>query len=240
MGFTTNKAVLSETIQLQGCRALDVGSGDGLMVRYMATHGAIATGIECSDTQLRAAHAAQIVANEEYVAGVGQDLPFEAASFDLVTFFSSLHHVPKHSMQAALSEAARTLHAGGELYIAEPIASGSGFELHAPVDDETEVRAFAIESLSSIEGFGLQQTLELFYDTVYQYRDFAAFEEELIRIDASRQSAFDSLRSELETRFYALGAEVEAEADTDTEVGQFAAQSWSFEQPMRLNLYRKL
>ena len=238
MGFTTNKTVLSETIQLQGCRALDVGSGDGHMVRYMAANGAIATGIECTEAQLNAAYAAPKFADEVYVAGVGQDLPFETASFDLVTFFSSLHHVPKGSMQAALREAARTLCVGGELYIAEPIASGDSFELHAPVDDETEVRAFAIESLSSIEGFGLQQTQELLYDTVYQYRDFAAFEEELIRIDASRQSAFDSLRSELEKRFYALGAEVEA--DTDTEVGQVAGQGRSFEQPMRLNLYRKL
>ncbi len=134
---------LAEAVPLKDRRAVDIGSGDGTMVRFLTRQGARATGIECGALQLEKAHAAEAVGDERYVEGVGQALPLPDASADLVTFINSLHHVPVAEQGKALEEAARVLVDGGDLFIAEPLAEGPLFELVQPIDDETEVRAAA-------------------------------------------------------------------------------------------------
>ena len=82
-----------------------------------------------------------------YVEGAAEALPFPDASFDVVIFFNSLHHVSAESMDAALAEAARVLRRDGLLYVQEPSAQGPAFELLRPVNDETPVRKAAQQAL---------------------------------------------------------------------------------------------
>ncbi len=222
----TDGSVLREVLTLQGLRVLDIGSGAGGLVRSMTRHGARVTGLECGAAQLEKAYATAREGDEEYVEGVGQDLPFEDASFDAAVFFNSLHHIPVEHMSAALGEAARVVRPGGTVYIAEPIASGSGFELHAPIDDETMVRAQAYGALSNVQASDLIQEREIAYETMYHYADYEEFRDESVRIDPTRAALFEAMDTELRESFEHLGIH-------DTEKG------WRFDQPMRVNVLRK-
>jgi SAM-dependent methyltransferase len=152
-------------------------------------------------------------------------MPFDNCSFDVVTFFNSLHHVPVEYMAVALGEAMRVVRLAGTVYIGEPIASGSGFELHAPIDDETSVRSAAYEAIKNADANGLKQVREIFYDTAHHYENFDAFKEEMIRIEPRRRALFESTEDDLRKTFDRLGVPEEA--------------GFRFDQPMRVNVLEK-
>jgi len=221
----SNESVLSENLSLDNLEIVDVGSGAGDLVRYMTTQGAHVTGLECGALQLEKARSYLLAGDEIYLEGVGQEMPFADASFDVVIFFNSLHHVPIEYMASALDEACRVVKKGGTVYVAEPIASGSGFELHAPIDDETLVRAAAYDVIKSATERGFTQIREIFYQTFYHHRDFAAFKEDVIRIEPRRRDLFAAVESDLRGIFDRLGVAEES--------------GMRFDQPMRVNLLKK-
>ena len=222
----SNKSVLNEALELKGLRIADIGSGAGEMVRYMTRQGARVTGLECGDLQLEKARSFPAEGDEVYLQGVGQQQPFDDDSFDVVTFFNSLHHVPLEHMAGALAEARRVVKPGGTVYVGEPIASGRGFELNAPIDDETSVRAAAYDAIRNASTHGLRQLREIFYDTVYHYENFAAFKDNMIRIDPRRRARFEAIEDDLRSAFERLGI-----ADKD---------GIRFDQPMRVNVLQKV
>jgi len=221
----SNEAVLNEALDLKGLRVLDIGSGAGEKVRYMTRQGASVTGLECGELQLAKARSFPPEGDEVYLEGVGQEPPFDDGSFDVVTFFNSLHHVPVEYMGGALAEAMRVVKPAGTVYVAEPIASGRGFELHAPIDDETSVRSSAYEAIRNAAIHGLTQVQEIFYDTVYHYENFAAFKDEMIRIDPTRRAPFEAIEDDLRSVFERLGIVDE--------------EGIRFDQPMRVNVLQK-
>jgi hypothetical protein len=109
--------------------------------------------------------------------------------------------------------------------VGEPIASGRGFELHAPIDDETSVRSSAYDAIQNAATHGLTQVREIFYDTVYHYENFAAFKDEMIRIDPTRRAPFEAMKDDLRSTFERLGI-------TDE-------HGIRFDQPMRVNVLKK-
>ena len=221
----SNESVLSEVFDLKGLRVVDIGSGAGEMVRYMTRQGASVTGLECGELQLEKARSYSPEGDEVYLEGVGQEQPFDDNAFDAVTFFNSLHHVPLEHMAAALAEAKRVVKPAGTVYVGEPIASGSGFELHAPVDDETSVRTAAYDAIRNAAAQGLTQVQEVFYDTVYHYENFAAFKDDMIRIDPTRRAPFEAVEDDLRGAFGRLGVP--------------EAAGIRFDQPMRVNVLVK-
>jgi len=222
----SNESVLNEVLDLKGLKIADIGSGAGEMVRYMTRQGARVTGLECGELQLEKARSFPAEGDEVYLEGVGQELPFDDDSFDVVTFFNSLHHVPLEHMAGALAEATRVVKPGGSVYVGEPIASGRGFELNAPIDDETSVRASAYDAIRNAATHGLKQVREIFYDTVYHYENFAAFKDKMIRIDPRRRAPFEEIEDDLRGNFERLGI-----ADED---------GIRFDQPMRVNVLQKV
>ena len=202
--------VLREAVQLAGRRALDVGCGDGALVRLMTHAGAEATGLEISEDKLARARAAEPAGGENYRAGRGEALPFGDGAFDLVVFFNSLHHVPTAAQAEALREAARVLAPGGLLYVLEPLADGPFFEVMRLVDDETAVRAAAYECLRAAADDGLFDHLrEYRYDAPSRYASFAAFEEQILAVDPGRGPAFARHRETLRARFESAAARSE-------------------------------
>ena len=160
--------VVRDSLSLAGARALDVGCGDGALVRLMAREGAQATGLEIGEAQLTRARAEPAVARERYSVGRAEALPVEAEGFDIVVFFNSLHHVPVEVQDKALAEAARVLVRGGRLLVIEPVAEGPLFELMRPVDDETEVRAAAIAALGrAAQGPDFEEVREYHFASDY-------------------------------------------------------------------------
>jgi len=221
----TNSEVLTATFDFHDKKVVDIGCGEGHLVRLMTRHGAKAFGIECNPRQLEQAHAEKPVAGEVYYEGRAEALPFDSDSLDIAVFFNSLHHVDVQNMEHALIEATRVLKPGGALYVCEPIAEGPHFDLMQPVHDETVVRAKAYAALQRAEALGLTPQTEFTYTHPAVHEDFAHFKERLLRTNPHREDAFINQEDALKAAFEHLG--------------QTVSGGLSFDQPMRVNLFTK-
>jgi len=201
----TRKAtdLIRELMPLKGCRVLDIGCGDGALTRFMAREGAVATGIDVSDTRLSDARAKEAVPGADYREGRGEALPFADGSVDGVVYHNALHHVPVEAQAAALVEAARVLKPGGRLLVFEPLAEGPYFELVRQIEDETEVRRAAYEALR--RATGLKHEREEFYDAPVRHENFAAYEARSVGIHPGRKDKFARLRAQMTQDFERLG-----------------------------------
>ena len=175
---SSNAEIAGELLELDGCRAVDIGCGEGAFTRYLAERGAIVTGIDSNESRIAAARAAAQAAQStaDFQVGNGEALPFADGALDLVVFSNSLHHVPVESMDRALAEGARVLRAGGRLYAMEPIAQGPYFEVQRLWNDETKVRALALAALGRLGALGLVPETELVYGSLRRFADYDAYE----------------------------------------------------------------
>ena len=215
-----------EALDLKERRAVDVGSGDGQIVRFLTRHGAQVTGVECGTVQLERAHAAERAGDERYVEGVGQALPLPDASADIVTFINSLHHVPVAEQGNALKEAARVLVDRGALYIAEPLAEGPQFDLLKPIDDETDVRAAAYTEIQRAGEYGFEPVFETRHLQPHKMPSFEALRDVVVAIDPSRKERVAAMEADLRANFEKLA--------TKQPDG-----SYELIQPVRVNLLRR-
>lgn len=98
-----------------GLDVLDVGCGDGQLARSLAGPHRRVLGLDPSAAMVELArerHAG--VAGLEFRQGAFLEQGFAPASFDLVSFVASLHHMDE---QAALAHAAELLRPGGRLVV---------------------------------------------------------------------------------------------------------------------------
>lgn len=207
-----------------GLLVVDVGCGDGSMVRHLAGQRAVVVGVEIDEGQLARARAAEPAGTECYVIGRGETLPFEAESVDAVLYFNSLHHVPEPAMAPAVAEAARVLKPGGRLVVVEPLAEGLFFQVMSPLEDETRVRAAALAALKAAPA-ALMPAAERFYRNTMRFADAERFLAAAVAPDPARQARLPAVEAELRRRF-ALHARVEE-------------GGYAFDQPMRINTFRR-
>ncbi len=216
---------LAERFALGDSNILDVGCGDGSFVRELAARGAHATGIECSARQLESCGKATLVADERYVAGVAQALPFADGAFDATVLRFALHHVPIDMMGRALREARRVTRPDGELFVFEPLTSGSNFELTRLIDDETMVRAAAQAAIGrAVEDRWLSRSQGVTLLTEVVHADFPTLRQRLLAVDGTRAQKLAAIDAELRHAFDSLG--------TETRGGR------RFVQPVRLDVLR--
>ncbi len=216
---------LDELLQVGGRDVLDVGCGEGWLARRLASAGARVVGLDPSADALgRARGGEHPDASVRYVEGAAEALPFADASFDVVVFFNSLHHVSADSMDAALAEAARVLRRDGLLYVQEPAARGPAFELLRPVNDETPVRRAAQQALErALEGRFVERVGR---DVVLavRHRDFEELRTHTINVDPARAPAFAEHESALHHSFEHLGRPLKD-------------GGYEFDQSFRINLF---
>jgi len=135
------ESYLSEISLPNGARVLDVGCGTGAVTRALAELPNVGqvVGVDPSPSFLEKAR--QLAAGRSNLAfelADGRELPFEADSFDLTLFHTTLCHVP--SPERALAEAFRVLRPGGWLavfdgdYATTTVATGDFDPLQACVD----------------------------------------------------------------------------------------------------------
>jgi SAM-dependent methyltransferase len=192
-------AVLLEFAPPAGRTVVDVGCGEGSVVRRFAAGGAAAIGVESGAESLARARAHAPVADERYLEGGGEALPLEDASAAAVLFVQSLHPVPEPD--AALTEAARVVRPGGEVVVVEPLAEGAFFALVAIVDDETRVRALA---QAAILRAPLPVERELRFDAPVRLGSFDAFRDRITLADADRAAIFAEREAEVRAAYDAL------------------------------------
>jgi SAM-dependent methyltransferase len=202
---TTDIDVLRRHVELADRDALDVGCGQGHLVRELTALGARVTGIEISEQQLAVARADDDGAGARYLVGRAEAIPLADASVDLVVFRASLHHVPIAQMLPALREARRVLRPGGHVCAAEPLASGDFYALVSIVDNEDDVRDAAQRALEQAEAAGLAHVATEEYELEALVGGLDTLRRRMVAVDPARAAAFDAHRHELERRFAQLG-----------------------------------
>jgi SAM-dependent methyltransferase len=221
---TTDLTMLERLVKPAGQDIVDVGCGSGALVRALAERGAHPIGLETSAEQLAPALAHDEEHRARYVVGRAQQLPFANGSFDVVVFMRALHHVPAADLPRALTEARRVLRPGGLVYVVEPLAEGSYFELVSLVEDEREVRAAAQRALEDSRAFDLERVTTVEYEVRFRIADLAVLRARAVSVDPARAEMFDAREAELGAAFTRLG-----QADEDR------GGRW-FAQPMRADV----
>jgi 2-polyprenyl-6-hydroxyphenyl methylase / 3-demethylubiquinone-9 3-methyltransferase len=112
-GYMRRVLVEELGVDPHGKATLDIGSGGGLLAEEFARLGCNVTGIDPSAESVEAAraHAQQEGLAIEYTTGVGEQLPFPNASFDLAYCCDVLEHVD--DLDRVVAETARVLKPGG-------------------------------------------------------------------------------------------------------------------------------
>ena len=105
-------------------RVLDVACGPGFLTRQFASVAGEVVGIDVTNKFLTMAAAAAKkdgLSNLSFQQGDVNELPFEAASFDIVCCRAAFHHFPQP--ERVLSEMSRVLKPGGTIAIVDLIVS---------------------------------------------------------------------------------------------------------------------
>jgi ubiquinone/menaquinone biosynthesis C-methylase UbiE len=157
-------AVLMERVQPQpGWRMLDVATGAGHTALTFAGDVAHVVALDITTQMLSTTQrlaAQRGLSGVAAVAGDGEDLPFAAGSFDLVTCRLALHHFPHQAR--AICECARVLRAGGvfgltdNFTVAEP-AAAQHYNIYEQLRDPSHRWVYALDELQAmVEGAGLR------------------------------------------------------------------------------------
>ncbi|OQX31838.1 MAG: hypothetical protein B0D96_05175 [Candidatus Sedimenticola endophacoides] len=177
--------LIERWLPMRGREVLELGCGRAWMTRQMASRFAprhiIATEVD------RVQHQRNLciddLPNVRFVYGGAEAINLPEASVDCVLMLKSLHHVPRGQMSRALEEIARVLRPGGLAYISEPVYRGAFNDILKLFNDEREVRRLAFEALFQSVREGLFESVEqIFFNAPGHYRDFAEFEERMLRV----------------------------------------------------------
>lgn len=149
-------------MQAAGARVLDYGTGTGYGAARMAPSAASVVGVDVSEDAVRYARGRYSADNLSFqrIAPVEETpLPFPDDSFDVVTSFQVIEHVP--SAPAYLAEARRVLKPGGTLLCVTPDRATRLFPKQRPwnVWHLHEFTPEELTGLVSAAGFDVQETL---------------------------------------------------------------------------------
>ncbi len=186
---------------LKGKSLLDIGCGRGQLSRALSKRGATMTGVDPQEVIVQIAR--ENVPDATFEQAGGQSLPFADNTFDGAVMLNSLHHVPEDVLDAGLAEAMRVVKPGGVYLILEPLARGGYQEVFAPIDDETDIRAMALDKLKAfIDRTGTQVALRAEYETMIPEESAETVLAGGLHVDPSRAALIDEKRAEV-TRLFA-------------------------------------
>ncbi|MSU90977.1 methyltransferase domain-containing protein [Rhodobacteraceae bacterium 2CG4] len=198
----TLRRLLAELRATGGNRVLDIGCGAGALVRRLLAEGYDAAGIDPQAEPRDRARPGRVPGT--LIRGVAEALPFAEGAFDAAVLLNALHHVPQPAMLPALREARRVLRPGGALLVVEPLAEGPFFAAMRPVEDETGIRAQALQALAAFAAqLGADLTRHERYDRASRFAGVAEFAAALLAVDPARAAAIDAHGPALERLFLA-------------------------------------
>jgi SAM-dependent methyltransferase len=163
---------------------LEVGCGEGRVLRDLKARGYDVIGLDSSATLLEAAR--DLDPDGRYVLGRAEELPFDDGSFELVVAYNVLMDVD--DMPRAVAEIGRVLRPGGRLCacVTHPLTDAGGFE-----GDAFVIRGSYLEEGWMIVGAVEREGLEMCFDgRTYPLESYGrALEAAHLQIETLREPA---------------------------------------------------
>jgi ubiquinone/menaquinone biosynthesis C-methylase UbiE len=200
----TELEIIQRTLPLQGKRVLELGCGRAWMTRRLAEDFAPAEVIATEVDPIQHGKNLRIddLPNVTFVYGGAESIDQPDAGIDVVLMLKSLHHVPEDLMGKALEEIARVLRPGGLAYISEPVYSGDFNEILRLFNDEQSVREKAFGAVRhAVETGTLELVEQIFFNSPGHYRDFAAFEDRMLKVTHTRHEISPDLYQQIRNAF---------------------------------------
>lgn len=120
--------------------ALDVGCGEGRFCRLLSAQGTRMVGVDPTLALIERARA--LDPKGDYRIGIGEALPVEDASFDMVVSYLTLIDIPDY--RAAIGEMVRVLRPGGSLLVAN-LTSFATARVRKPETEDEGEHSFEID-----------------------------------------------------------------------------------------------
>src|SRR3954453_9462476 len=181
---------LIQVVPIEGRTVVDVGCGDGAIVRKLRAAGADALGVDIDVSAAKKRDPDGL-----YLQGAAEALPLADQSVDVAILLKNLQHVA--DPHAAFPELRRVVKEA--CFIAEPLAEGDFFELLRPVDDETHVRAVAQQAILHAQGFDREPSFD--YELQLPLERFEVFRDMVLSADPERAERFAELEPQLREAF---------------------------------------
>lgn len=200
----TELEIIQHHLPLRDRLVLELGCGRAWMTRQLAERfqpsRIIATEVDAIQ------HEKNLQINDlptvSFRIGGAEAIDLDTDSVDVVVMLKSLHHVPLSLMGQALSEVARVLKPGGLAYISEPVYAGDFNDILRLFHDEKQVREAAFAAIrNSVEKGELTLVQQIFFNAPGQYRDFAEFDERMIRVTHTEHRIDDALYRRIRNAF---------------------------------------
>lgn len=200
----TELEIIQQHLPIQDKLLLELGCGRAWMTRQLAERfhprRIIATEVD------RIQHARNLLIDDlpavEFREGGAEAIDLEDNSVDLVLMLKSLHHVPLPLMARSLSEVARVLRPGGLAYLSEPVYAGEFNDILRLFHDEKQVREAAFEAIrNSVAKGELELVQQIFFNAPGHYRDFAEFDQRMIRVTHTEHRIDEALYGQIRDAF---------------------------------------
>jgi len=215
-----------DSLPLDGARVLELGCGKAEKTRKLAEAGQVKSilALEVDTIQHEKNLQIQDLPNVRFALGGAESIPAESGSADIVFMFKSLHHVPIPLMDQAMSEIRRVLAPGGLAYLSEPLFAGDYNDILRLFHNEEKVRAAAFEAIKRCVDSGKMELVEeIFFNAPIRYRNFASFEEKVLRVTHTAHVLSQEIYEQVRNKFNAHMSDNGAQ----------------FLTPMRVDLLRK-
>ena len=161
---------IENVFPLRGLTLLEIGCGDGTRSADIASRCKSLTSIEPDESKLTQALARKIP-HVTFKIGSGERLLFSNASFDVVVFTLSFHHIPIEKMETAIDEAVRVTRISGHIIFLEPTEDGTFFDSEIQFDacdgDERIEKAAAYKAMTCHKKLRVVQEID--DETIFRF-----------------------------------------------------------------------
>ena len=158
---------------LDGATLLEIGCGGGRITADLARHARRVVAIDPDAAALATARQNIPAPHVEFLCTNGQHLDLPMASFDLVFYSLSLHHIPAETMLESLRRASTLLKPGGSLIVIEPGNKGSLIEAEqrfgVGCGDERQAKTAALQAIHSLSGWHVAKPV--CFQTLFHFDD---------------------------------------------------------------------
>ncbi len=103
---------------IKGKKVLDIGCWTGLYANYAVNYAKEVVGIDPGTEAI--SFAKSFVPKAKFMVGTTEKLPFKDGSFDVVTLYDVIEHIPNGTEEQAISEINRVLKSNGKIIITTP------------------------------------------------------------------------------------------------------------------------